>query len=436
MALGKMGSEWRSGGQAVATPALAAFEEMLVEGDPLEDLGSGLAGIVGRALAGDEVPREEAYRLTESGPGDLAALCRAASMLRDRGRGRDVSFSPKVFIPLTRLCRDFCGYCTFRQAPSEADSLYMSPEEVLAVARAGERLGCTEALFTLGERPEQRYPEAKEWLQARGFRTTLDYLGHVSDLVLRETSLLPHANPGTMSHREMEGLRPVNASMGLMLENVSPRLSQEGGPHELAPSKRPTVRIRTLEMAGDLRIAFTTGILIGIGETLEERIDSLLAIRDLHRRHGHVQEVIVQNFRAKPDTAMEGHIDPTTEDLLWTVAVSRLLLGPEANVQVPPNLSYDDYPAFLLAGINDWGGISPLTIDYVNPEAPWPQITDLRRRTEDLGFVLKPRLPIYPEYVVEKDEFLPEPLADRIRSLADSEGYVKGGIDRYACTTS
>ena len=411
--------------------------ETLIDVDsPLAGLSYGLKGIVDGALQGNEVGRDEALELARSTPGDLWSLCRSASLVRDQGKGRDVSFSPKVFIPLTRLCRDFCGYCTFRQAPSEASQLYMSPEDVLAVAVAGERFGCTEALFTLGERPEQRYPEAKEWLGRRGYRTTLEYLLEVSELVLRKTSLLLHANPGTMSHREMERLRDVNASMGLMLENVSPRLSGPGGPHELAPSKRPSVRIKTVQIAGELKIAFTTGILIGIGETCEERIESLLVIRELHRRYGHVQEVIIQNFRAKPDTPMRDHRDPSAEDLLWTVAVSRLVLGPHANIQVPPNLSFSDYPVYLLAGINDWGGISPVTIDYVNPEAPWPQISELRRQTEGLGFRLRPRLPLYPEYVTGDQGYIPAPLKDRIASLSDDDGYVKGGIERYAADTT
>ncbi|MEK7814513.1 MAG: 7,8-didemethyl-8-hydroxy-5-deazariboflavin synthase CofG, partial [Chloroflexota bacterium] len=299
----------------------------------------------------------------------LADLCAAAAQLRDQGKGTVVTFSPKVFIPLTRLCRDFCGYCTFRQDPSSAQRLYMSPDEVLEVAREGEKLGCTEALFTLGERPEQRYPQAREWLERRGYRTTLQYLTDMCKLVVEETSLLPHANPGTMSRREMAALQPYNPSMGVMLENVSPRLCAPGGPHELAPSKRPRVRLRTIEIAGELKVPFTTGILIGIGETRQERIQSLLAIRRLHQAYGHVQEVIIQNFRAKPHTPMAGAADPTAEELLWTVAVARLLLGPKVNLQVPPNLSAQDYPVFLSAGINDWGGISPLTIDYVNPEA-------------------------------------------------------------------
>ena len=405
--------------------------------DPVHSVSDRLKTVVETALSGDQLSADQSHALGTSHPSELASLCRAASIMRDGGRGRDVSFSPKVFIPLTRLCRDFCGYCTFRQAPTEADSLYMSPEEVLGVAKEGERLGCTEALFTLGERPEQRYPEAAEWLRKRGYKTTLEYLRDVSRLVMEETSLLPHGNPGTTSRREMEELREVNASMGLMLENVSPRLSEAGGPHELAPSKRPSVRIKTLEIAGQLRIAFTTGILIGIGETRDERIESLLAVRELHQRYGHVQEVIIQNFRAKPDTPMSGHLDASTEELLWTTAISRLVLGPEVNIQVPPNLSFSDYPIYLQAGINDWGGISPLTIDYVNPEAPWPEISELRRTTEALGFRLRPRLPIYPEYAAgggDSRDFIPVSFRDRIQSLADTEGYVKGGVERYVST--
>lgn len=403
--------------------------------DPLPLLAEALKREISGALAGHPLSREAAYRLIDATPQELPALCKAAALLRDRGKGRTVSFSPKVFIPLTRLCRDTCGYCTFRQSPADAERLYMSLEEVLAVARAGEELGCVEALFTLGERPEQRYPEAKEWLQQRGYRTTLEYLQAACEVVLRETSLLPHGNPGTMSRREMQGLQSVNASMGMMLESVSQRLCEPGGPHQFAPSKWPALRLKTLEVAGELKVPFTTGILIGLGETLEERLESLLAMRELHRHYGHLQEVIIQNFRAKPHTPMGRHPDPIAEDLLWTVAVARLILGPDVNLQVPPNLSAKDYPIFLLAGINDWGGISPLTIDYVNPEAPWPQIAELRRQTEALGFILRPRLPVYPEYIVERDDYLPFSLKARIKSTADGAGYVKGGIERYASTS-
>ena len=436
MALSRSGSPTRTREYCPTPSAVTRLENLLSVDDPLSGLGDGLKGVVDQALQGRELGREEAYRLVGATAGELGSLCRAASIIRDGVKGRDVSFSPKVFIPLTRLCRDFCGYCTFRQAPSDADRLYMSLEEVLRVAKAGERLGCTEALFTLGERPEQRYPEAKDWLEQHGYSTTLDYLRHASQMVLQETTLLPHGNPGTMSRREMAALRDVNASMGLMIENVSPRLSGVGGPHEFAPSKHPKVRVRTVEIAGEQKVAFTTGILIGIGETLDERIESLLVIRELHRRYGHVQEVIIQNFRAKPDTPMTGHLEPSVEDLLWTVAACRLILGPGANVQVPPNLSYTDYPVYLLAGINDWGGMSPLTIDFVNPEAPWPQLSELRRRTEELGFRLRPRLPLYPEYVAGNNEYIPDSLKDRVKSLADGEGYVKGGIERYASSTS
>ncbi|MCH7738012.1 MAG: 7,8-didemethyl-8-hydroxy-5-deazariboflavin synthase CofG [Chloroflexi bacterium] len=353
--------------------------------------------------------------------------------MRDQGKGSTVTFSPKVFIPLTHLCRDFCGYCTFRKDPRQAGKdLFMTPEQVLDVANAGATLGCTEALFTLGERPEQRYPEAKEWLEHRGFKTTLEYLAYVCRLVFEETDMLPHANPGTMARREIEALQPFNPSMGLMLESTSKALYAQGGPHEFAPSKRPRVRLRTIELAGQLRVPFTTGILIGIGESRRDRIESLLAIAKLHARYGHVQEVIIQNFRAKPDTAMGDAPDAETGEFLWTVAVARLILGPDANLQVPPNLSAKDYQIYLDAGINDWGGVSPLTIDFVNPEAPWPALNELKRKTEAAGFQLRPRLPVYPEYFLSTKEFLPEALSRKVSALPDAEGYVQGGIQRYA----
>ena len=390
------------------------------------------------AQAGREIADGEASLLISAENDQVAALCGVAAGIRDRGKGHVVTFSPKVFIPLTRLCRDLCGYCIFRQDPSSAASLYLTPEQVLDVARRGQQMGCTEALFTLGERPEQRYSEAKEWLERRGFKTTLEYLAYVCRLVMEETSLLPHANPGTMSRREMTALQPYNPSMGLMLESTSDRLYQAGGPHELAPSKRPRVRLRTLEIAGELGIPFTTGILVGIGETRQDRIDSLLAIRRLQQAHGHVQEVIIQNFRAKPATPMERQPDASTIEMLWTVAVARLLLGPDANIQVPPNLSASDYEIYLDAGINDWGGVSPLTIDYVNPEAPWPGLPELRVRSQEKGFELRPRLPVYPEYFAEDfvgtNGFLPAALKQKVAALADAQGYVKGGIQRYVGT--
>ena len=392
----------------------------------------GIAAVLDRSSRGCRLSPDDALALAGAGPSAAAEMAAVASGLRDRGRGKVVSFSPKVFIPLTRLCRDFCGYCTFRQDPGSAAELYMTPDEVLGVAKAGEKLGCTEALFTLGERPEQRYPKAAEWLRKRGYGTTLDYLADMCRLVLEETSLLPHANPGTMSRREMARLQPFNPSMGLMLESVSPRLYEEGGPHEFAPSKRPRVRLRTTEIAGELGIPFTSGILIGIGETRRERIEALLAIRELHEAHGHIQEVIVQNFRAKPGTPMGAEPDAESLELLWTVAAARLVLGPNANVQVPPNLSASDYDLYLDAGINDWGGVSPLTIDYVNPEAPWPLLAELRGRTLSRGFELRPRLPVYPEYFLGTGQYLPQSLRSRALDLTDESGYVKGGIERYA----
>ncbi|MCY4416982.1 MAG: 7,8-didemethyl-8-hydroxy-5-deazariboflavin synthase CofG [Chloroflexi bacterium] len=383
-------------------------------------------------LSGGTLTDDDALGLVDVDGAGVAELCEIASELRDRGRGRVITFSPKVFIPLTRLCRDFCGYCTFRQSPDEADELFLSADAVLSVAKAGERLGCTEALFTLGERPEQRYAEAGEWLHEHGHRTTLSYLSEMCQRVFDETDLLPHGNPGTMSRRELQALQPTNPSVGIMLESSSPRLYEPGGPHEFAPSKRPRVRLRTMELAGELGIPFTTGILIGIGETRTERVESLLAIRELHQRFGHIQEVIVQNFRAKPDTPMADEPDAAGDELMWTTAVARLILGEHVNIQVPPNLS-EDYERYIDAGINDWGGVSPLTIDYVNPEAPWPQLAELQRRTEAAGYELRPRLPVYPEYFAEGSDWpLPPRMKEKLRRLTDEDGYVKGRMQRYA----
>lgn len=385
-----------------------------------------------KAVTGASLSKDEAYNLISFYGNQINQLCSAATQMRDTGKGKTITFSPKVFIPLTHLCRDYCGYCTFRVDPEQATRLYMSPDEVLEVAQIAENMGCTEALFTLGERPEQRYPEAKDWLNRMGYKTTLEYLTQMCKLVIEETQLLPHANPGTMSSREIESLKDYNPSMGLMLESTSSNLYANGGPHEFAPSKRPRVRLRTIEIAGELGVPFTTGILIGIGETLEDRIESLLAIRNIHEKHGHVQEVIIQNFRSKPRTPMEKAPDATEIDLLWTIAAARLILGAKANIQVPPNLSSANYESFLDAGINDWGGVSPLTIDYVNPEAPWPLLTDLRDRTRSKGFDLRPRLSVYPEYFIGTDYYLPIAVKDKVMSMSDSDGYVRGGIQRYA----
>jgi len=326
----------------------------------------------------------------------LEELCAEARALR---RGPLVTYSPKVFIPLTKLCRDVCHYCTFAAPPRRGERAYMSIDEVLEVARAGRAAGCREALFTLGDKPELRYRAAREELAALGCATTLEYLARAAEAVLDETGLLPHLNPGVMSSADLELLRPVSASMGIMLETTSERLSQRGGPHFGSPDKLPAARLETLRLAGELRVPFTTGILIGIGETREERLEALAAIAELHDRYGHIQEVIVQNFRAKDGTKMAEAPEPSLEDHLWTIAAARLLLPAEVHVQAPPNLAFDEFPRLLDAGIDDWGGVSPVTIDHVNPEAPWPELELLERATESRGLQLAARLPVYPEFV-------------------------------------
>jgi FO synthase len=326
----------------------------------------------------------------------LDDLLAEAQRLRAR---RLVTYSPKVFIPLTTLCRDVCGYCTFAQPPRRGERAFMTEDEVLAVARAGAAAGCREALFTLGDKPELRYEVAREELRRLGCESTLEYLARCAGLVLSETGLLPHVNPGVMAHADLELLRPVSASMGLMLETTAERLGSKGGPHWASPDKVPERRLETIRMAGELMIPFTSGLLIGIGETRQERLETLLAIKALGDEHGHVQEVIVQNFRAKPGTRMAGHREPSVEEHLWTIAAARLLLGPSWHVQAPPNLAYDDFPRLLDAGIDDWGGVSPVTIDHVNPEAPWPAVERLHDATRSRGFELAARLPVYSEYL-------------------------------------
>ncbi|MBI2882332.1 MAG: 7,8-didemethyl-8-hydroxy-5-deazariboflavin synthase CofG [Candidatus Methylomirabilis oxyfera] len=378
-----------------------------------------------RAEGGRPLTRQQAALLLYAEGRHLRRLLELASDIRDCGKGRTITFSKKVFIPLTRVCRDRCGYCAFRRDPGETGDGLMTPDEVLAIASAGAALGCTEALFSLGERPELVFPEAWRALADRGYRSTIEYLARMCERTVAETGLLPHANPGTMSIEEMAMLRDTTAGMGLMLESVSVRLLRPDGPHHFSPDKHPLRRLSTIENAGRLRIAFTTGILIGIGESLEERIDSLCAIRALHQTFGHIQEVIVQNFRAKPSTPMRDHPEPTLVDLLRTVAVARLILGPDMNIQAPPNLNPETYPLLLLSGINDWGGISPLTQDHINPEATWPGIDALRHATSAIGYRLHERLPIYPEYIVRRDGFIPAPLASRIMALVDEAGYSK-----------
>src|SRR5258707_5958170 len=355
----------------------------------------------------------------------LAELVDAAGRLRDEGHGRHLSYSRKVFIPLTHLCRDVCHYCTFTERPHARQSAYLSPDDVLAIARAGAAAGCTEALFTLGDKPELRYRAAREALDALGHQTTIDYLQAMCALVLCETGLLPHANPGIMSRSEIAGLRTVRASQGIMLESLSERLCEPGGVHYGSADKRPEVRLETLRLAGELRVPFPTGILIGIGETRTERLEALFAIRDLHRQFGHIQEVIVQTFRAKPGTKLAGAAEPDLDDLLWSLAAARLILGPAMNIQAPPNLSPGIYPRLIAAGINDWGGVSPVTPDHVNPEAPWPAITELAERTASAGKLLVHRLPIYPSYLRDLATWTAPEIATQARHLSDAEGLAR-----------
>src|SRR5215468_2221917 len=385
------------------------------------------ASAVRRALArardGKTLDPGEAATLMHARGEQLAALLAHAGRVRDAGlaaAGRPgvITYSRKVFIPLTRLCRDRCGYCTFATVPGRLDSPFLSPDEVLAIARQGAALGCKEALFTLGDRPEDRWKQARDWLDAHGYGDTLSYVRAMAIRVLEETGLLPHLNPGVLTWQDFARLKPVAPSMGMMLETTAERLfTDQGGPHYGSPDKDPKVRLRVLEDAGRSAVPFTTGILIGIGETPAERADSIFAIRGVAREYGGVQEVIVQNFRAKPDTKMRAMPDAELDDLAATIAVTRLLLGPSARIQAPPNLIAGQYPLILAAGIDDWGGVSPLTPDHVNPERPWPQLDDLAAQTAAAGFELRERLTIYPGY--QREPWLDPRLAGHVAALAD-----------------
>lgn len=375
---------------------------------------------------GKRLSRDEALLLSSIQGEGLPALLETAAALRDRYKGKTITFSPKVFFPLTNLCRDFCGYCTFRHAPEEPGARTMTPDEVLKIARRGKLLGCTEALFSLGDKPEAIYPEMRSWLGQRGYTRTLEYLYDASAMVLEETGLLPHSNPGLMGKKDLERLKEVNISLGLMLESTSLRLFLNGGAHFEAPDKKASLRLKTIEEAGKLSIPFTTGILVGIGESWQDRVESLLALRELNERYGHIQEVIIQNFRAKAGTPMYGWPEPPLEEMLKTIALGRLILGGEMNIQTPPNLSPDGYEAYLHAGINDWGGISPLTPDHINPEAPWPELEMLARKTAETGFVLRARLPIYPEFLSRGEPWVPRSLRPYLDRLCGYDNLVKG----------
>jgi FO synthase len=390
-----------------------------------------MSDLIDRAATGVRLTDGDAHELVSA---ELPRLMQAAQDLRALGWGHLVTYSPKVFIPVTKLCRDVCHYCTFARPPRRGERAYMNRGEVLDVARAAADAGCHEALFTLGDKPELRYRTAREELEELGCKSTIEYLAQLCELVLNETGVLPHVNPGVMTGAEIALLRKVSASQGLMLESTSERLGERGGPHFGSPDKHPAARLATIAVAGEHSVPFTTGLLIGIGESRAERIDTLLEIRGLHERYGHIQEVIVQNFRAKPDTKMAAHPEPSLEELLWTVAVTRLVLGPEMSVQCPPNLSYQEFPRLLDAGINDWGGVSPVTIDHVNPEAPWPEVESLAKMTRSHGLELAPRLAIYPSYLAQRERWLDPIVVPHVLRRADADGLARG--DRWVAGES
>ncbi|MBK7252225.1 MAG: 5-amino-6-(D-ribitylamino)uracil--L-tyrosine 4-hydroxyphenyl transferase CofH [Gammaproteobacteria bacterium] len=376
-----------------------------------------------KARAGVRLGEAQALSLADTG--DLRPLLTAAEELTLEGHGRTVSYSRKVFIPLTQLCRDVCHYCTFAKAPRSLRAAYLTPDEVLEIARAGAAAGCKEALFTLGDKPELRYSAARRALAELGYGSTLEYVAAVARRVFEETGLLPHLNPGVMTREDLARLRTVSVSMGLMLETGAERLSQRGGPHWGSPDKLPARRLETLEWAGEQRIPFTTGLLIGIGETRRERIEALLALRALHERHGHLQEIILQNFRAKPGTRMSTAPEPPLEEHLWTIAVARLVMGPRFSIQAPPNLQPGALVPLVRAGVNDWGGVSPVTPDHVNPEAPWPHLAALAAETQAADRELVERLGIAPPYARSAGDWVDASLLTAVRRAADSRGLAR-----------
>jgi len=386
---------------------------------------SSTQSILDKALRGVLPDRQTTAKLAEFD--DVQELMRVARQIRDQGHPGSLTYSPKVFIPLTELCRDVCHYCTFAKTPGKLAQAYLDPEQVLAIARRGAAAGCHEALFTLGEKPELRYSAARAALQELGFSSTVDYLRAMAERVWKETGLLPHLNPGTLSRAEIASLRPVAVSMGIMLESASTRLCARGGPHYGSPDKHPGVRLATIARAGAEGVPMTSGILLGIGETRLERVESLLALRELHDAYGHIQEIIVQNFRRKPGTAMADAEEPTARDLLWTIAVARILFGPAMSIQAPPNLAPEILGEIIQAGINDWGGISSVTPDHVNPEAPWPQIERLERISAENGKTLAPRLAIYPAYVRDLETWVDPQLHASVLRHSDAAGMARQG---------
>ncbi len=370
------------------------------------------------------ISREAALGFKDASGDEFDDFLAKASEVRDRHWGKTLTYSRKVFIPLTNMCRDDCGYCVFVKRPRTREARYMTPDEVLRVTEEGKRLGCKEALFSLGERPETRYQEARDALHRLGYSQTIDYLRDMCESVARNTGLIPHANPGTLSEEEIRKLKPVTGSMGIMLESISERLLQRGEAHYRCPDKVPGKRLETLAIAGRHDVPFTTGILIGIGETWEERLDALFAIDRIHREYGHIQEVIVQNFRAKQGIAMVDHPEPTHIDMMRTIAVTRLVIDPSISVQAPPNLQ-DRYAEYIGAGLNDWGGISPLTIDHINPERAWPQICKLRQRCLMQGYDLQERLAVYPKFLKDPERYLDRGMREPLLSVAGNNGMAK-----------
>src|SRR2546423_11842220 len=391
-------------------PALAQYSE--------------LETLLEEAAAGETACRKTACQLIRCPTELLPNLLHAARAERAKHKPPIITYSRKVFLPLTNLCADYCGYCAFRRDAGEPDAHTMTPDEILAVVAQAEKVGCTEALFSLGDKPEARFPEMRETLRPLGYKSTLQYLEAMCQLVLEHSTLLPHANPGLMSASWISRLSAVSPSLGLMLETTSKELLKPGGAHDNAPDKIAARRLQVLEEAGKQQVPFTTGILIGIGETVDDRVDALFAIRDMHEQYGHIQEVIVQNFRAKPSIPMRDRLEPSEDDLLRTIAVARLILGGKMNLQAPPNLSASNFSRLLDAGINDWGGVSPLTPDFINPERPWPHLQELQKRTEAAGFALKQRLPVYPEFIpaaVARGGLM----AKRLRGAAEPNGLAR-----------
>ena len=379
--------------------------------------------VISKAEQGERLSSEEALSLADFT--DIEVLTRVAMAIRDLGHSDIVTYSPKVFIPLTKLCRDVCHYCTFAESPKKQERAYLTAEQVLEIAHAGKRAGCNEALFTLGDKPGLRYQSAREELSKLGHSTTLSYLEEMAGSVLNETGLFPHLNAGVMSRHDLLSLRQVSVSQGLMLESLSMRLCEKGGPHYGSPDKHPVTRLGSIAAAGGARVPFTSGILIGIGETPRERIESLLALRELHEADGHIQEIIIQNFRRKPGTKMHSAPEPDLDDLVWTIAIARLIFGARMNIQAPPNLMPDALPQLINAGINDWGGVSPVTPDHVNPEAAWPHLNELREATEMTGKHLVARLPIYPDYVHSLDKWIDPELHKQVLNKVDAEGFAR-----------